>query len=174
MINQDFAREIMVLRPQLVSYAYTLTKCKEASQDLFQEMSFKALKYAHKFKTGTNLKAWLFTILRNTFINNYRRSKKHSVLVNSDDNIGLMDLSVEKVQNTAEGQMRVEELTALVRSLRPELMQPFLKIVSGYSYQEVADELQIPIGTVKSRVHVARKKLQKAVLTRDSLSAVSA
>ena len=167
MSDKDFAKDIMGLKPQLVSYAYTLTKCTDTSQDLFQEMSFKALKYAHRFKRGTNLKAWLFTILRNTFINNYRRTKKHAVLVKSDDAIGLMDLSKEKVYNTAEGDIRMKELKELINSLRPELMTPFVKITSGYSYQEVADQLDIPIGTVKSRVHVARKKLQQAIYARD-------
>ena len=155
----EFNQQLINQRNPLKNFAYSLTLNSEEAQDLVQETYLKALKYRDKFADASNLKAWLYTIMKNTFINTYRRSVKTRQIITQTD-----DLSTVKPLNgsnspSAESQINLKHITKAVDSLEDEYKIPFKRYFDGFKYKEIADELDLPIGTVKSRIFLARKKL---------------
>jgi RNA polymerase sigma-70 factor (ECF subfamily) len=146
---------------RLRSYAQKLTNDKIKAQDLFQETIYRAYKNKEKFKVGTNIVGWLSTIMKNEFINDYR-TKKRKATINSDSvNNYLMDnYTMVQVDNGAKSNLFNEELSSTLNDLRPEYRIPFIKMFEGYKYEEIAEQEKLPIGTVKSRIHLARKELK--------------
>src|SRR5580765_4632774 len=139
--NQLLVNNAEFLKP----FAITLTRDSEAAKDLFQETLYRALANRDKYNVGTNIKAWLYTIMRNIFINNYRRKAKQKTIFDSSPNDFLLNNSQSAVlQDSAESNLR----------------NPFLLYFDGYKYHEIADMLQEPLGTIKSRIHFARKLLK--------------
>ena len=110
-----------------------------------------------KFDTSTNLKAWLYTIMKNTFINDYRRRVKKQAIFNKD--VQEFVINSKPATSSPESDFNFKELTSLVNSLEPEFRIPFQMHDSGFKYQEIADELGLHLGTVKSRIHFSRQKL---------------
>jgi RNA polymerase sigma-70 factor (ECF subfamily) len=152
-----FHDEIINLEPSLTRYAYSLTENMDDAKDLVQETYFKALYNQEKFDDQTNIKAWLYTIMKNTFINDYRRRVKKQAIFNKD--VQEFVLVSKPAQSSPESDYNFRELTAMVNSLEPEFRIPFQMHDSGYKYQEIADELGLHLGTVKSRIHFSRQKL---------------
>ncbi|MBQ2132556.1 MAG: RNA polymerase sigma factor, partial [Bacteroidales bacterium] len=152
-----FHDEIINLEPSLTRYAYSLTENMDDAKDLVQETYFKALYNQEKFDDQTNIKAWLYTIMKNTFINDYRRRVKKQAIFNKD--VQEFVLVSKPSQSSPESDYNFRELTAMVNSLEPEFRIPFQMHDSGYKYQEIADELGLHLGTVKSRIHFSRQKL---------------
>jgi RNA polymerase sigma-70 factor (ECF subfamily) len=145
----------------LKPFAVNLTKDSEAANDLFQETLYKALANQEKYNVGTNIKAWLFTIMRNIFINNYRRKAKQKTVFDNSSNDYLINMKQASVSNAAESSLRMKEINEAVHQL-PEIFKvPFRLYFDGYKYQEIADVLAEPLGTVKSRIHFARKLLKE-------------
>lgn len=157
MATKEFNAEIISLEPSLTRYAYSLTQNMDDAKDLVQETYFKALYNQEKFDEQTNVKAWLYTIMKNTFINDYRRRVKKQAIFNKD----VQEFIVNSKPSSAnpESDYNFRELTAMVNSLEPEFRIPFQMHDSGYKYQEIADELGLHLGTVKSRIHFSRQKL---------------
>jgi RNA polymerase sigma-70 factor (ECF subfamily) len=149
----------------LRSFALNFTKDVEDANDLVQDTMLKAVTYYSKFKEGTNLKGWLFTIMRNTFINNYRRMVKTNTLIVQSDDISSANLYYSASRNEVEGKFITGDIHKALATLQPEYYVPFIKYFEGYKYHEIADELGIPIGTVKTRIHVARGMLKKYLKT---------
>lgn len=145
----------------LNNYALMLTKDKENASDLVQETVLKAMRYEAKFSEGTNLKGWLFTIMKNTFINEYRRNVKRNTFLDSTDNTFYLDSAPVKAKNDAELKFIRKDLEAAISQLPKDLEYTFRRNMLGFKYHEIAEELNIPIGTVKTRIFVARKKLRK-------------
>lgn len=154
--NADF------LRP----FAITLTRDHESANDLLQETMYRALANRDKYNVGTNIKAWLYTIMRNIFINNYRRKSKQNTIFDSTPNEFLLNNRQAVVSNPAEGNIRLKEIKSALDSLPEIFRKPFLLYFDGYKYHEIADMLEEPLGTIKSRIHFARKLL-KAQLERN-------
>ncbi|HQW84183.1 MAG TPA: RNA polymerase sigma factor [Ferruginibacter sp.] len=155
--NQSIIRNTDYLKP----FAITLTRDMESAKDLIQETLYKALANKDKFNDGTNIKAWLYTIMRNIFINNYRRAAKQKVVFNSTAKEFLLDFSQVAIANTAETNLSLKEIKEAVYHL-PEIFKiPFELYIEGYKYHEVADILSEPLGTIKSRIHFARKLLKQ-------------
>ena len=152
-----FATEILCLEPNLFRYAYSLTLNSDDAKDLVQETYYKALNNQEKFDNQTNLKAWLYTIMKNTFINDYRRRIKKQTIFKSDVHEFVMNSKPANLGPETEFQYR--ELNTLVNSLEPQFRVPFQMHDDGYKYQEIADELHLHLGTVKSRIHFSRQKL---------------
>ncbi len=121
----------------------------------------KALTYKDKFREDTNLKGWLFTIMRNTFINNYRKNQRAKT--SHDDTKELYFLNVEDTHtfNSPESNFEYHDIWKHVNTLRDELLTPFKMHASGYKYHEISEHLNIPIGTVKNRIFHARKEIQQ-------------
>ena len=116
-----------------------------------------------KFCPGTNFKAWLFTIMKNIFINNSRKKAKANTIVDSTDNLYYINSTVDAIANRAESSMMMKELVTLIEKLDDSIRVPFLMHYQGYKYQEIADYLDLPLGTVKSRIFFARKELKDLI-----------
>ncbi len=157
MANSKFHNEIISLEPSLTRYAYSLTSNMDDAKDLVQETYFKALNNQEKFDDATNIKAWMYTIMKNTFINDYRRRVKKQAIFNKD--VQDFVINSRPAETNPESDYNFRELTAMVNSLEPEFRIPFQMHDSGYKYQEIADELGLHLGTVKSRIHFSRQKL---------------
>jgi len=147
----------------LQSFAYNLTKNVEDAKDLYQETAFRAMTNRDKFRVGTNFKAWLFTIMKNIFINNYRKKMKANTIMDSTDNQYYINSGSNAVENGAESNIMITELNKMINSLDESTKIPFLKHFQGFKYQEIADQLDLPLGTVKSRIFFARKELKNLI-----------
>ncbi len=165
MSTAEFSSQINEMSGMLHAFAYKLTKNSDDTKDLFQETAFRALTNQDKFRAGTNLKAWLFTIMRNIFINNYRKKSKSNTIFDATDNQYYLNsgTATQTVQNDSESGILMQELQKMVDVLDDSIRVPFLMHYYGYKYQEIAEQLDLPLGTVKSRIFFARKELKDAV-----------
>ena len=163
MSKLEFTYAFSQFETLLFSFACHLTKNEDDAQDLLQETAYKAFKYRSMYKPHTNLRAWLMTIMRNTFINNYRQKKRRQTLNDKTPNNYFLNSGGRTVQNLGESEMTLKEVTTLIASLEDWMKVPFLMHYQGFKYEEIATELDIPLGTVKSRIFFARKKLQESL-----------
>ena len=147
----------------LKPFAVTLTKDHESAKDLLQETMFRALANHDKYSVGTNIKAWLYTIMRNIFINNYRRKAKQNTIFDNSSNDFLLDYNQSAIDNGAESSLRMKDVQAAIHGLPEIFRQPFLLYFEGYKYHEIADSLGEPLGTIKSRIHFARRLLKEQI-----------
>ncbi len=149
----------------LKPFAVTLTRDQETAKDLLQETMYRALANREKYNVGTNIKAWLYTIMRNIFINDYRRKTKQNTVLDNGVNDFLLDSKQHAVANKAESILQLKEVQQAVYKLPDIFRNPFMLYFEGYKYNEIAAMLHEPLGTIKSRIHFARKLL-KEQLTR--------
>ena len=147
----------------LKPFAINLTRDTEAANDLYQETLYKALANQEKYNNGTNIKAWLFTIMRNIFINNYRRKAKQKTIFDNTPNDFLLNSKQATVSNSAETNLRIKEIQQAIQQLPEIFKTPFLLYFDGYKYNEIASVLHEPLGTIKSRIHFARKILKEQI-----------
>jgi RNA polymerase sigma factor (sigma-70 family) len=145
----------------LKSFAYSFTKDVNDADDLYQDTILKAFRYFEQFKDGTNLKAWLFTIMRNTFINDYRRGVRKNALIVTKEELGSADMAQSCTENKAIGNFVINDVERMLKLLPDCYLVPFKMHFEGYKYHEIAEELEIPVGTVKTRIHAARELLKK-------------
>ena len=164
MSTLEFYNKIDQITGSLNSFAFNLTKSSEDAQDLFQETAFRALSNKEKFRPGTNFKAWMFTIMKNIFINNYRKKVKANTIIDSTENLYYLNSGKNVIFNDADSNMLMQELEGMIASLDDSIKTPFLMHFEGFKYQEIADELGLPLGTVKSRIFFARKALKASIL----------
>jgi RNA polymerase sigma-70 factor (ECF subfamily) len=161
--TQEFDQRFNQLSTLLHSFAYNLTKNGEDAKDLFQETAYRAMTNREKFRPGTNFKAWLFTIMKNIFINNYRKKTKANTIMDSTDNMYYLNSGSIEISNKAESNIMMKELVYMIEELDDSVKIPFLMHYQGYKYQEIADHLELPLGTVKSRIFFARKELKETI-----------
>jgi RNA polymerase sigma-70 factor (ECF subfamily) len=161
MSSAEFDKVLLQNADFLKPFAINLTRDSEAANDLYQETMYKALANHEKYNTGTNIKAWLFTIMRNIFINDYRRKAKQRTIFDSTPNDFLLDSRQPAISNAAESGLRMKEIETAIHQLPDIFKVPFQLYFDGYKYQEIADVLAEPLGTVKSRIHFARKLLKE-------------
>lgn len=147
----------------LKPFAINLTKDNEAANDLYQETLYKALVNQEKYNAGTNIRAWLYTIMRNIFINNYRRNARQKTIFDNTPEDFLINLRQASVSNEAEANLHIKEIRAAIEQLPEIFRNPFLLYFDGYRYQEIAEILHEPLGTIKSRIHFARKLLKEQI-----------
>lgn len=159
----EFSKELLSYQNPLKYFALKLTADNEDAEDLLQETFLKALKYKDKFQEKTNLKAWLYTIMKNTFINNYRRKVRKKTIIDNTDDDYFVNSTKQQSPLSPESEYNFKEIKKTVESLNDECRIPFKMHNEGYKYKEIADELKMPIGTVKSRIFLARKKLTEAL-----------
>jgi RNA polymerase sigma factor (sigma-70 family) len=160
-MKPDFSDFLVKSSDFLRPFAINLTRDNDAANDLYQETLYKALANKEKYNAGTNIKAWLFTIMRNIFINNYRRRAKQRNLFDSAASENLQNYAV--IQNSAESNLRLKEIQSSIQQLPATFKDPFLLYFEGYKYNEIADLLHEPLGTIKSRIHFARKLLKEQI-----------
>jgi RNA polymerase sigma-70 factor (ECF subfamily) len=163
MATIEFDNLLTSLQDNLTYFANTLTQNEESAKDLVQETYLKALTYRDKFEANTNLKAWTYTIMKNTFINNYRRSSKVSMIVDSTADLYFLNSAKSSETVTPESVIWHKEVTKVVNNLSDEHRIPFKMHHEGYKYKEIAEHLDLSIGTIKSRIFFSRKKLMDSL-----------
>ena len=161
MASAKFQSSLMSLQANMLNFAYMLTSNRDDAYDLLQDTTLKALDNEDKYAEGTNLKVWVFTIMRNIFINNYRRVSRAATVIDTTDNQYLINLPAEAARETPDGTFTANEITAAINAFSDEYRIPFSMHVAGYKYEEIAKEMNLPLGTVKSRIFAARKRLQE-------------
>ncbi len=171
-LRERFEREVLPMLPSLYGAALRMTRNPQDAEDLLQETYLRAYRGFARFEEGTNLRAWLYRILTNTFINAYRKRQREPVTVPVDDETSdwyLYDrLGDSGVEVSAEAEVLEKIPDEDVQRALEELPEGFrmavlLADVEGFSYREIADIMDVPIGTVMSRLHRGRKALQKAL-----------
>ncbi|MDO5017152.1 MAG: RNA polymerase sigma factor [Porphyromonas sp.] len=162
--NNNFEEELIGLQPNMFSFALSLTADRFNAEDLLQETSLKVLANREKYKPNTNFKGWVFTVMRNLFINNYHRGVRTQKII--DDSADLSYLGSQKDTEglgTPDHELSLKEINEAIESLDEAYQVPFSLYLSGFKYKEIADQLELPIGTVKSRIFFARKQLQSSL-----------
>ena len=163
MSTQEFENILVANVDFLKPFAFTLTRDNETAQDLTQETLYRALANKEKYNVGTNIKAWMYTIMRNIFINDYRKKSRQQVIFDKTPNDYLLDHQQSAIKNDAESGIKLKEIKQAIHQLPDIFKHPFLLYFEGYKYNEISDYLQEPLGTVKSRIHFARKVLKTAI-----------
>lgn len=158
--TEKFQNDLMKLQGNLLNFAYMLTSNRDDAYDLLQDTTLKALDNEAKYAENTNFKGWVFTIMRNIFINNYRRGARAATVTDTTENLYHLNLSQDSGLETPEGSYTAAEITDAINSFSEEYRVPFSMHVAGYKYNEIAEKMNLPLGTVKSRIFFARKKLQ--------------
>ena len=161
MRTMDFTQNLLGMQAELRRFALKLTADKEEADDLLQETSLKALDNEDKYTPDTNFKGWMYTIMRNIFINNYRKTVRDQTFVDHTDNLFHLNLPQDSGFVSTEGNYDLKEIRRIVNALPKEYRVPFSMYVSGFKYREIAERLGLPIGTVKSRIFFTRQRLQK-------------
>ena len=156
-----FKRELLELQSELQRFAFKLTADKEEANDLLQETSLRALQNMEKYTPDTNFKGWIYTIMRNIFINNYRKVLREQTFVDYTDNLHNIDSVQLTMDSVTENDYDHKELRRVLNSLPDIYKVPFSMFVSGFKYREIADKLSLPLGTVKSRIFLTRHSLQE-------------
>jgi RNA polymerase sigma-70 factor (ECF subfamily) len=160
MSGNDFNTILIGNADFLKPVAISLTRDNESALDLFQETLYRALINRDKYNIGTNIKAWLYTIMRNIFINDYRRKVKQRTIFENTSDENFANLNQGSVANAAESNIRTKEIKEAIEQLPEIYKTPFVLYFDGYHYNEIAQSLKEPLGTIKSRIHFARKLLK--------------
>lgn len=163
---KTFNEELARIKGVLFTFAIRLTKNQEDAKDLIQETVLRAYKHRDKFKVGTNFKSWCAAIMRNTFINQYRKNKRRRHINEPIESFLYMLESQNAIANQGETKIMLEEYQNTINELRQIYRVPFLMFFQGFEYKEIAEHLELPIGTVKSRIFFARKKLKQLLKER--------
>ncbi|KAF0201557.1 MAG: RNA polymerase sigma factor sigma-70 [Bacteroidetes bacterium] len=159
----EFNRKLISLHDNLSYFANTLTNNREEAKDLIQDTYLKALTHRDKFADDTNLKAWTYTIMKNTFINNYRRNQKANTIVDTTEDLYYLNIPRKSDFVSPESELNTKEIKAGISRLEEDQRKPFEMHTSGYKYKEIAENLNLSIGTVKSRIFFTRKKLMDSL-----------
>lgn len=160
-MSSQFKSKLITLQANMLNFAYMLTSNRDDAYDLLQDTTLKVLDNEEKYIDNTNFKGWVFTIMRNIFINNYRRTARESTIVDQTEDLYHLNLPQESGLETPEGGVAVDEITRAINSFPDEYRVPFSMLVAGYKYNEIAEKMNLPLGTVKSRIFFARQRLQE-------------
>ena len=159
METTDVMNSVLSMDDLLRQFAFSLTRNQEDAEDLVQETYLKVLQNTDRYADATNLKAWVYTIMKNTFINNYRRKQRCKVVTDGYEDPVFFTSTATVSDDDADLPLYVSEITSAISSMKDNQRDAFEMYVDGFKYQEIADRLQISIGTVKSRIFFARQKL---------------
>lgn len=157
----EFNTKLIELKDNLKYFAFSLVSNDEEADDLVQETFFKAISNQEKYTDNTNFKAWVFTILKNTFINNYNKAARQKTAFDNTKDAYYLNSGQAESSISPESTYAANEITKAIDALEDAYRIPFERFTHGFKYQEIADELDLPIGTVKSRIFFARKKLME-------------
>lgn len=165
-LNEEFEREAVLHMDSLFNFALKMTGDSDDASDLLQETYLKAFRFWDKFEKGTNCKAWLFRIMKNTYINTYRKNTKepdkvdYEEIENFYENIKPSSTDSAHLEKDIYDNLLDDELSEAISSL-PEDFRTVVILcdIEGYTYDEIADFVDVPVGTVRSRLHRARKML---------------
>ena len=157
----SFKQRLLGLQGNLYNFACQLTSDRDAAQDLVQDTTLKVLDNEAKYVDNVNFKGWIFTIMRNIFINNYRQTVRKATVIDQTEDLYHLNISQDSGLDTPEGSYAVKEIASALNSFSDEYRIPFNMFVAGYKYNEIAEKMNLPLGTVKSRIFFARKRLRE-------------
>lgn len=160
MTQYQFNNALVEIQERLHFYALRLTADHDKAGDLLQETLLKALSYRDKFRHNTNFSAWIYTIMRNTFINNFRRNARIQKLFLDQTSDALQVSYGDGAYPSPDDLYSSKQITKYIDTLEDDLRIPFVKFLHGYKYKEIAGQMNVSIGTVKSRIFYARKILK--------------
>lgn len=158
--TESFKQRLVGLQANLLSFAYQLTSSREAAEDLLQDTTLKALDNEDKYVDNVNFKGWIFTIMRNIFINNYRQTVRKATVIDQTEDLYHINVYQDSGFSTPDGSFAIKEISNAINKFSDDYRIPFSMHLAGYKYNEIADKLSLPLGTVKSRIFFARQKLQ--------------
>lgn len=159
----QFKKNLLGMQENMMNFALMLTANREDAQDLMQDTTLKVLDNQEKFIDNVNFKGWMLTIMRNIFINNYHKIVRTQTVVDQGVDLYNLDIMNESGFDSPEGSYQIQEISKAIENLNKDLKIPFSMYVSGYKYNEIAEKLGLPLGTVKSRIFFARQELQKTL-----------
>ena len=159
--SASFTDRLTSLQANMLNFACMLTANRDDAQDLVQDTMLKALDNQDKYVDNTNFKGWVFTIMRNIFINNYRRASRAATIIDQTEDLYHLNLSQDSGFETPEGSFGANEITDAINEFADEYRIPFSMHVAGYKYNEIAEQMNLPLGTIKSRIFFARQRLQE-------------
>ncbi|MCB0633996.1 MAG: sigma-70 family RNA polymerase sigma factor [Lewinella sp.] len=160
MNTSEFVCDFNKFSHYLKAFALKLTKDIHLAEDLYQDTALRAFRHRDKYTAKTNMKAWLSTIMKNTFINEFRKRKRwEKVMVNTSED-HMLESESKCTWNAGEEQVRGEVLEQEIEKLEDPLRIPFLLMIKGYKYEEIAHVMDLPLGTIKSRIFMARRRLK--------------
>ncbi len=163
MESKTFQAKLIKLQSNMLNFAYILTSNRDDAYDLLQDTTLKVLDNKDKYVDNVNIKGWVFTIMRNLFINNYRKIVRSGTVLDLTDDLYHLNLPQNSGYESPEGSLASKEITAIINSFEDSYKVPFSMHVAGYKYAEIAEHTGLPLGTVKSRIFFARQRLQRAL-----------
>jgi RNA polymerase sigma-70 factor (ECF subfamily) len=155
-----FQERLLEIQDNLYNFAYMLTSDPEEAKDLLQDTTLKVLDNRDKYVDNINFKGWVHTIMKNLFINNYRRVVRNQTMVDQTEDLYHLNLPQESGFDTPDGSYTLKEINSVIATFPQEYRVPFSMHVAGFKYHEIASHMHLPLGTVKSRIFFARQKLQ--------------
>src|ERR1035437_4999617 len=161
MKNVEFENELVALQSNMRNFAFSLTLNRDDAEDLLQDTTLKVLDNQEKFTDNVNFKGWVLTIMRNIFINNYRKIIRNQTIIDYTENSYYLNIPQESGFDTPDGAYSINEINKCINAFTNDYKIPFSMHVSGFKYSEIAEKIDIPIGTVKSRIFIARQRLQE-------------
>ena len=156
----QFQKKLLSLQENMMNFALMLTANKDDAQDLLQDTTLKVLNNQEKFVDNINFKGWVLTVMRNIFINNYHKVVRSQTVIDSEIDLYNLNVTRNSGFDSPEGSFQIKEISKAITNLNNDLKIPFSMFVSGYKYNEIAEKLSLPLGTVKSRIFFARQELQ--------------
>lgn len=163
MESKTFQAKLIKLQSNMLNFAYILTSNRDDAYDLLQDTTLKVLDNKDKYVDNVNFKGWVFTIMRNLFINNYRKIVRSGTVLDLTEDLYHLNLPQNSGYESPEGSLASKEITAIIESFEDSYKVPFSMHVAGYKYAEIAEHTGLPLGTVKSRIFFARQRLQCAL-----------
>ena len=161
MIAALFQKKLLALQNNLLSFAIILTSNRDDAYDLLQDTVLKALDNKDKYMDNTNFKGWVFTIMRNIFINNYRRAARAQTVVDTTDDLYHLNLPQDSGIASPEHSYAVTEINEAINGFSDDYRIPFSMHLAGYRYAEIAKHMNLPVGTIKGRIYYARQRLRR-------------
>lgn len=159
--NKTLREKLVALQPNMLNFALMLTSNRADAYDLLQDTTLKVLDKNDLYVENVNFKGWVFTIMRNLFINDYRRKKRSATFHDETEDVHVLNNATDNVLIHPEGAMHADEITDAIHALDDDMRVPFEMMVQGYKYVEIAERMNLPLGTVKSRIFFARKRLME-------------
>lgn len=161
--SANFQTKLLGLQSNLLNFAYMLTSNRDDAYDLLQDTTLKAFDNEDKYVDNVNFKGWVFTIMRNIFINNYRKVVRSATIIDQTEDLYHLNLPQDSGFETPDGSVAAKEITDAINAFSDDYRIPFSMHVAGYKYNEIAEKMNLPLGTVKSRIFFARQKLQQSL-----------
>ena len=159
----DYTKEIEKISKPLFAFSKKLSKTNEDAEDLFQDTMLLIFENIDSFSDGTNFKGWCYTIMRNCFISKVRKKSIDQVIIKGSPADDFLEHSTLHNFNNGLEDLKMDDLLKLIDQIPEKNSTPFLLFFEGYQYHEIGEQLNLPIGTIKSRIHFARKELQNKI-----------